>query len=91
MGSDRSWDRDRKMNRRDRSGERSLSRDSRDRSLERIKDGSKTLHGKKRRGRKSKLSKKSDDSKKTQKTTETCNLKKTQFELELSEEGEIMD
>lgn len=86
MGSDRSWDRDRKMNRRDRSRERSLSRDSRDRSLERIKDGSKTLHGKKRRGRKSKLSKKSDDSKKTQKTTETCNLKKTQFELELSEE-----
>lgn len=79
------------MNRRDRSRERSLSRDSRDRSLERIKDESKTLHGKKRRGRKSKLSKKSDDSKKTQKTTETCNLKKTQFELELSEEGEIMD
>lgn len=76
---------------RDRSRERTLNRDSRDRSLESIKDGSKKLHGKKTRGRKSKISKKSDDSKMAQRTEEMCNLKGTQFELELSEEGEIMD
>lgn len=60
----------------------------RDRS---IKDRSKKLYGKKTRGRKRKTRKKSDDSKMPQRTKEPYNLKGTQFELELSEEGEIMD
>lgn len=82
MSQDGSWDRDWSRNRRSRREQ--IYGDFESRNI--IRDERLKLRGKKTKGKKSKKDRENDDRGMKQRTKKTCNLKKTQFELQLSKE-----